>query len=96
VGNIWAEKIALFPLPARRPVNSQWLYRCYRAQLASIPLWNSKQQRYLRFWGTGGSVAKGIPHQCLPSYAANYVLASSHFPFHLSPKPFTYDFLATG
>lgn len=96
VGNIWAEKIALFPLTARRSVNPQWLYHCYLAQLASIPLWRSKQQRYLHFWGTLGSVAKSILSQCLPCCAVNNILASSHFPFNLSPEPFICDyFLAT-
>lgn len=55
----------------------------------------AKASTFLGFYM--GSVAKGIPSQCLPCYAVNYILASSHFPFHLSPEPFICDyFLATG
>lgn len=82
---------------SKETVNSPWLYHCSLAQLASTPLWDSKSQRCLHFWGTLGSVVKGVPSQCLPCYAVNYILASSHFPFHLSLEPFICDyFLAPG
>lgn len=54
----WAEKIALFLLPARTAVNSERLYHCYLTQLASTALWSSKQQRTLPFLGFSGECGK--------------------------------------